>query len=642
MVTKDSRASAIFFTPVSALNSEPKSLVFFSFRYRWSMRVLIFVLALLGGLAGVMGPLFQKLFVDHMMGTQSQYGGVVPLGVRALDELPPMVAIIGAFMCLLASQGLALFGNYLSVCEGTYLQREFGRRLYAKALSIRPDSLGSTTVGEVVSIFATDIVAGTALIDQVLPMAVVIVCNLVLGPLAVYWICGIPMWITFLALMLIVAVTVSLAFRQSKYFGAFKQLAADRAGLVNEWVQSIRMLRILGWTESFERKIFVKRMEETRNRKAMVTNGQFMNSFGSSINFAINLTGVASLIYLSGKSVSPGGLFAMLWIFGVFMARSFRQLPWFFTFIFDSTSSLRRLELFLSRVSDAGPVDLSERANLSCDGAPAITVRGLSLAIRGTKVLNDVDFDVKGGEFAAFVGEVGSGKSLLVLSLVGETGATFREFRIGGADALDLDVNERRRFFSFVPQEGFVMSATLRENIVFRYSAERAHDSDVMRALEAAQFKVGQEILGPGLDTEIGERGINLSGGQRQRVSLARSRYLDRPVVLLDDCLSAVDVDTEKRLVASLLDGDWKDRTRILVTHRLSVLELVDKIFILENGSIVETGTYRELIKKSRRMQDFVASVRRQAVENTNEPPSLVADFETMRGEPDVEPESIS
>ncbi|RYZ79610.1 MAG: ATP-binding cassette domain-containing protein [Proteobacteria bacterium] len=225
--------------------------------------------------------------------------------------------------------------------------------------------------------------------------------------------------------------------------------------------------------------------------------------------------------------------------------------------------------------------------------------------------LHALDLHIHAGEFVAVVGEVGSGKSLLVLSLMGETGAKFEEFKIGSVDALTLDLNERRKYFAFVPQEGFVMSASLRENIAFQYDVPRAQDADIVHSLDLAQFNLRGEAVRDGLETEIGERGVNLSGGQRQRVSLARAHYFDRPIILLDDCLSAVDVDTENRLVTELIDGAWKKKTRILVTHRLSVLHEVDRVIFLENGAIVDSGKFSDLLERSAKVRQFVASVKR-------------------------------
>jgi ABC-type multidrug transport system fused ATPase/permease subunit len=609
-------------------NSEKSVLTTSLLRYAWlhrfQWRALILTLAFTSAVCGVLSPFFQKIFVDRLLGATVITHGVH--GFEWLESVEPLTLIFAAFVVTLAAQALSLLSNYIGVREGTILQRDYAEVLYRKMLSLRSDRMAGSTVGEVVSIYATDVPGSTALIDQALPAGAGVIFPLLFAPLAIHWICGIPLFATLLVMGSVVGFLAGLATRQARFFYRFKQLAAERTGLVNEWVQNMRLLRILGWVERFEDKIFRKRKEETVNRIAMVTNGQLMGAFGSSISFVINLVGVASLVYLSDKPVSPGELFALLWIFGVFLARPFRQISWIFTFTFDSISSMRRLERFLARPSDETPIE-SEEGDESVDwqktgrysANPAgaaresqgVSVRGLSLKIGEKPLLEGIDFDVKPGEFVAVVGEVGSGKSLLVLSLMAETGATFDQFEIGGRDALAMDFNTRRKHFAFVPQEGFVMSASLRENVMFRYDSTSEHDAAVEESLALAQFRVRGEHLPEGLDTEIGERGVNLSGGQRQRVSLARAHFFDRPVILLDDCLSALDVDTENQLIRDLIDGAWARRTRVLVTHRLSVLERVDRVFFMEDGRIVEQGTFIELLRRSDKVRAFVASVKR-------------------------------
>ncbi len=610
-----------------AAATEHRSLGVYALKARWVWRLVILGFAAAGAVFGIASPFFQKLFVDRLLAPEATANAAV--GATALIQvrlqLHPLIAIGLAFVCSLVAQIFSQCGNFLAVREGAVLQRLFSEHLYQKMLSIRTASLGSTTIGEVVSLYATDVPGATALVDQVLPMAAMIACNLILAPLAVQWICGIPALRTAAVIGVLILFILTLSKRQSRFFGLFKQLAAERTGIVNEWVQNIRLLRILGWVNSFELKIFTKREEETQNRIAMVTNGQFMNAVGSSMNFALNLGAVALLMFFSRERVTPGQLLALLWIFGVFLSRPLRQIPWFFTFTFDSLTSLRRLEKFLERPADAEWIDGNESAPATSETGCSVRVRGLNLYSQsgdrqGVALLKDINFDIAPGEFVAIVGEVGSGKSLLALSLLGETSATFESFEIGGQNILPMRLAERRRFFSFVSQEGFVMTASLRENVVFEYEPEIkdqvGFNHKVEESLESAQFQVRSELRGAGLEIELGERGVNLSGGQRQRVALARAHFLKRPIILLDDCLSAVDVDTEAQLVSKLLSGAWKSQTRLLVTHRLSVLSQVQRIFFIEKGQIVETGHFDELIARSDRMREFVASVQRSSVES--------------------------
>jgi ABC-type multidrug transport system fused ATPase/permease subunit len=600
-------------TPTKMSLAASRSLIAQSIFIRWERRALILFVAFLSALSGLSSPLFQKLFIDRLLGDVS-FTHRWPL-IAWTENAHPVTLILISFVFTLFAQSFSLLASYIAVSEGLILQRRYSDRLYRKMLAIRTDSLGSTTIGEVVSVYATDIPGATALIDQVSPMLAGIVFPLVFAPIAIKLICGIPLLATVGVMIAVVCMNFVLSSRQSRFFYRFKQLAAERTGIVNEWIQNIRLLRILGWIENFEQKIFAKRREETTNRISMLTNGQFMNAFGSSINFVINLVGVATLVYFRTDAVTPGELFALLWIFGVFLQRPFRQIPWFFTFSLDSLSSTRRVERFMNRPSNAIAVAEGPTQDRDQTAAIALKVRGLSLEVGGRALLKNVDFDVKDGEFIAIVGEVGSGKSLLVLSLAGETAATFETLEMipkGGRaiDALKLPLDERRRLFAYVGQEGFVMSASLRENIMFRYGGS-GEDDEVLRSLALAQFRIDGEHLQNGLETEIGERGVNLSGGQRQRVALARAHFLRRPIFLLDDCLSAVDVDTERKLIGELIDGAWHDRTRLLITHRLSVLEKVDRVLFLDDGEIVASGPFEDLLKTSQKVRDFVASVRR-------------------------------
>jgi ABC-type multidrug transport system fused ATPase/permease subunit len=138
-------------------------------------------------------------------------------------------------------------------------------------------------------------------------------------------------------------------------------------------------------------------------------------------------------------------------------------------------------------------------------------------------------------------------------------------------------------------------------------------DNSVGRSLRSSQFNLSFEGISEGLATEIGERGVNLSGGQRQRINLARAHHNPRDIILMDDCLSAVDVDTERALIEDLFLHQWKGATRILVTHRLSILPHVDKVIFMEGGEIADHGTFQELLKRSRKFASFVSTLEKEA-----------------------------
>ncbi len=610
----------------------------FMLSYRWPWLLLMVGLSFVSAIIGLAAPFFQKIFVDRLthVAPESLYGAGTFASIESSLFQYHALALLGAaFLAMLFAQWVTTFSNWLGVREAMNRQEVIADVIYQKTLSLRLDQTAGQTVGEVVSIYATDVVGSTSIVDQTIPMGAGVVFPFICAPIAVQLICGIPVGTTVAVMLAVLTISILLSVRQSRFFQMFKKLAAERTGLVNEWVQNIRLLRILGWVESYEKKIFRKRIEETVNRVRMVTNGQMMGSFGSSINFFLNLAAVATLARVKGSSATPGDYFALLWIFGVFLSRPFRQVPWIFTFTFDGWTSIKRIEKFLRRHPDSiGKLEdvfnetgrsssharasaaEAEKAALAAKSAPTVmkpsmpvSVKNLNLTIDSRPILQDVNFELEAGEFAAIVGEVGSGKSLLLMSLLGETNADVRQLRVGELDLSQKSRAERRPYFGFVPQDGFVMSASLRENVVFRYGTGTEFDAGVLSALRAAQFDPTHEGVVDGLASEIGERGVNLSGGQRQRIGLARAAYLARPIILLDDALSAVDVETERLLFDSLLFGVWKDTTRLMVTHRLSVLDQVDRVLFLKDGRIVDQGTMIELVARNRDFREFIHSM---------------------------------
>ncbi|KAJ7459489.1 multidrug resistance-associated ABC transporter [Mycena galericulata] len=208
--------------------------------------------------------------------------------------------------------------------------------------------------------------------------------------------------------------------------------------------------------------------------------------------------------------------------------------------------------------------------------------------------LRNLKLRVPRGAFVAIVGRVGSGKSSILQALISEMRKTAGTVTFGGSIA-------------YVPQSAWIRNASLRQNVVFGQEDDEEKFRQVIRA---CNLEHDLEVLPHGEDTEIGERGINLSGGQKARVSLARAAYSKSDVVLLDDPLSAVDSYVGKAILDEcILHGPLADRTRILVTHSLHVLDKTDYIYVMDNGTIQEEGTYETLMKDgvvfSRLMEDY-------------------------------------
>jgi len=225
-----------------------------------------------------------------------------------------------------------------------------------------------------------------------------------------------------------------------------------------------------------------------------------------------------------------------------------------------------------------------------------VELRGVSFRYPGTDrwVLRDVSLVVEPGQTAAIVGATGSGKTTLVRLIPRLYDATEGEVLFDGIDVRRLALDELRAAISVVPQEPFLFGMRLRRNIALA-PGEGDEVQQLMKAVDISHLTAALADLPEGLDTRLGERGINLSGGQKQRATLARAIYRDAPFLILDDALSSVDSMTETAILRELQEY-MRGRTAILISHRVSAVRDADVIFVVEEGQLVEEGRHEELL----------------------------------------------
>lgn len=214
--------------------------------------------------------------------------------------------------------------------------------------------------------------------------------------------------------------------------------------------------------------------------------------------------------------------------------------------------------------------------------------------------LHDVDLEVREGETVAFVGPSGSGKSTLLNLVLGFVRPTSGRLLLDGADMAELDLRSVRRWVSVVPQESVLFEGTIRENVAYGLDDDAATDDRVRAALRDANALEFVDALPDGWDTVVGQRGARLSGGQRQRLAIARALVRDPRVLFLDEATSALDPEAEA-VVRDALDRLMRDRTTLVVAHRLSTVRAADRIVVLERGRVVEVGSHDELLRRGAR-----------------------------------------
>ncbi|MBK7032560.1 MAG: ABC transporter ATP-binding protein [Ignavibacteria bacterium] len=267
-------------------------------------------------------------------------------------------------------------------------------------------------------------------------------------------------------------------------------------------------------------------------------------------------------------------------------------IGWVTSMIQRGAASMARLGAIFEAPSDIVDADNAQRPD---EIRGTIEFDNVSLAYDGTTpVLTNISVTVPAGSSLGIVGTVGSGKSSLIGLLPRLYDVTSGAVRIDGIDVRNISIVTLRGSIAVVPQESFLFSETIRENI--RFGRPTASDEEVEQAAQRAQLHADVMSLPQAYDTVVGERGVTLSGGQKQRTSLARAIASDPSILVLDDSLSAIDADTEERILRGL-DDVMKGRTTILISHRISTVKKCNNIIVLQSGTIAEQGSHNELLE---------------------------------------------
>src|SRR5207253_2220023 len=225
-----------------------------------------------------------------------------------------------------------------------------------------------------------------------------------------------------------------------------------------------------------------------------------------------------------------------------------------------------------------------------------IEFRGLNFAYNGTPVLKDVNLRIPEGTSLAIVGPTGSGKTTLVSLIPRIYDAPAGTVLVDGRPIREFPLESLRRNIGFVPQETFLFSDTVRENIAF--GTEEVTDQEIRDAAEGANIASDIESFPEQYQTIVGERGITLSGGQKQRAAIARAIIRNPRILIMDDALSSVDTHTEDKILNHLREI-MEGRTTIFISHRVSTVRNADMIAVLHGGQIVELGTHDELLSRN-------------------------------------------
>nr|WP_295829440.1 ABC transporter transmembrane domain-containing protein [uncultured Azospirillum sp.] len=556
-----------------------RRLVPFLLPYKW--RILGAMLALTVAAGTVLGlGQGMRVLID-----QGFAGGDTSLLDRALLVLLGVIALMAA----------STYGRfYLVSWIGERVVADIRRAVYDHVLTLSPGFFETTKTGEILSRLTTD----TTLLQVVVGSSASIALRntlLFLGGTGMLLITS-PKLTGLVALVvpLVVAPIIFFGRRVRKLSRDSQDRIADIGSFVEETLAAIRTVQAFTH-EAIDRALFGRRVEEAfdvairRVRvRAVMTVIVIVLVFGA----------VGIILWIGGHDVvagriTPGELSAFV-IYSVVVAGSVGAISEVIGDLQRAAGATERLFSLLSVESEIRAPALPKPLPVPAAGALSFDAVRFHYPSRPDwAALEGFSLDVKPGERVALVGPSGAGKSTVFQLLLRYYDPQAGSVRLDGLDVRDADPVEVRRRLGLVAQDPVVFSANAWENI--RYGRPDASDTEVRAAAEAAHALDFLDALPEGFDTFLGEKGVRLSGGQRQRLAIARAILRDPPVLLLDEATSALDAESE-RMVQDALDRLMHGRTTLIVAHRLATVLNADRIVVMDQGRVVETGTHGELV----------------------------------------------
>ncbi|VXC02976.1 Putative multidrug resistance ABC transporter ATP-binding/permease protein YheI [Flavobacterium sp. 9R] len=374
----------------------------------------------------------------------------------------------------------------------------------------------------------------------------------------------------------------------------FQQYLSKVSSFTQEIFSGIRVIKAYS-LENQQQNNLISLAEESKSKSLSLARVQSL--FGPLMLALIGISNLVviyfgGMLYINGTIKSIGTIAEFI-LYVNMLTWPVASLGWVSSMVQEAEASQKRLNEFLKIVPD---IQNNNPASSSIDGT--ISFENVSYTYEDTNIeaLKNVSFTVKKGETLAILGKTGSGKSTLLSLISRMYDVTEGQVKIDGKEISQLNLFDLRNSIGIVPQDAFLFSDSIKNNI--KFGKENATDDEVIAAAKSAVVHDNIEGFNKGYDTILGERGITLSGGQKQRVSIARAIIKKPEILLFDDCLSAVDTETEEAILNNLFEI-CKDKTTIIVSHRVSSAKNADKIIILENGQIIQQGSHNQLINES-------------------------------------------
>ena len=555
-------------------------------RYRWRIALAVMFLVL-AALSTLVFPLALKSLIDE--------------GIVATDPGQRVMALREHFFALFAvGAALGLFSAlrfYMVTWLGERVTADLRNAVYAHVVKQSPEFFETTQTGEVLSRLTTDTTLVQTVVGSSLSMGL---RNTVMGvgAMAMLIITN-PYVMTQVLGILVLVVLPSLAFgrRVRKLSRASQDRVADSSAIAAEVLNAIPVV------QSYTQEAREAQRFDASTENAFTTAIRRTRLRSMLVAFIITATFGALLwgLYQGTQAVIQGeisaGHLGQTVVYVIILVSSVAVLAEVYGDLLRAAGATERLmELLATRspiVSPPNPLALP-----SALGGSSVALRDVSFRYPSRPLqpaLAHFTLNVKAGETVALVGPSGAGKSTVFQLLLRFYDVRSGEILLDGIGLKAVALEALRERIAIVPQDSVIFSANALENI--RYGKPQASDAEVIAAAQAAYADEFISALPEGYQTFLGERGVRLSGGQRQRISIARAILKNPPLLLLDEATSALDAESE-RMVQAALEAAMKDRTTLVIAHRLATVQRADRIVVMEAGEIVDTGTHLELVAR--------------------------------------------
>lgn len=501
---------------------------------------------------------------------------------------------IALFIFVIVRPPIEFIRQYLAQWTSNKILYDIRKKLYNHLQALSARFYANNQVGQVISRVINDVEQTKDFILTGL-MNIWLDCITIIIALSIMFFLDVKLTLAALFIFPFYILTVYVFFgRLRKLTRERSQALAEVQGFLHERVQGISVVKSFA-IEDNEAKNFDKKNTNflTRALKHTRWNAYSFAAINTVTDIGpIIVIGVGAYLAISG-SITVGTLAAFVGYLELLFG-PLRRLVASFTTLTQSFASMDRVFQLIDEDYDikngvgAQPIEIKQ-------GRIDIDHVSFQYNDNEAPILKDINLSIEKGETVAFVGMSGGGKSTLINLIPRFYDVTSGQILIDGHNIKDFLTGSLRNQIGLVQQDNILFSDTVKENILL--GRPTATDEEVVEAAKMANADDFIMNLPQGYDTEVGERGVKLSGGQKQRLSIARIFLNNPPILILDEATSALDLESES-IIQEALDVLSKDRTTLIVAHRLSTITHADKIVVIENGHIVETGTHRELIAK--------------------------------------------